>query len=58
MFVDLIFRKPNTTKNQYIHLEFKLAVKATILVKGISNDITKVNSILKSHYVETEIKQR
>ncbi|WP_041689464.1 hypothetical protein [Enterobacter sp. 638] len=58
MFVDLIFRKPNTAKDQYIYLEFKRAVKATVLVKGMLNDITKVNSIVKSHYVETEIKQR
>lgn len=58
MFVDLIFRKPNTTQGQYIYLEFKRAIKATTLVKGMLNDITKVNSIVKSHYVETEIKQR
>ncbi|MCS3429538.1 hypothetical protein [Klebsiella sp. BIGb0407] len=58
MFVDLIFRKPNTAKDQYIYLEFKRAVKATTLVKEMLNDITKVNSIVQSHYVETEIKQR
>ncbi|MXP51793.1 hypothetical protein FD737_01630 [Pantoea sp. Seng] len=58
MFVDLIFRKPNTAKDQYIYLEFKRAVKATTLVKGMLGDITKVNSIVKSHYIETEIKQR
>lgn len=58
MFVDLIFRKPNTAKDQYIYIEFKRAVKATTLVKGMLADITKVNSIVKSHYAETEMKQR
>lgn len=58
MFVDLIFRKPNTAKDQYIYLEFKRAIKATTLVKGMLHDISKVNSIVKSHYIETEIKQR
>ncbi|MDJ0042276.1 hypothetical protein ACQV2C_13805 [Pantoea allii] len=58
MFVDLIFRKPNTAKDQYIYIEFKRAVKATTLVKKMLEDITKVRSIVASHYVETEIKQR
>jgi len=58
MFVDLIFRKPNTARDQYIYLEFKRAIKATTLIKGMLDDITKVNSIVKSHYIETEIKQR
>ncbi|MGK3141061.1 hypothetical protein [Pantoea sp. C2G6] len=58
MFVDLIFRKPNTSKNKYIYLEFKRAMRATTLVNGMISDITKVNSIVKSHYTEGEFKQR
>lgn len=58
MFVDLIFRKPNTARNNYFYIEFKRAIKATTLVKAMLKDIVKVRSIIKSHYAETEIKQR
>ncbi|NQE77087.1 hypothetical protein [Pantoea ananatis] len=58
MFVDLIFRKRMTRKDRFIYLELKCSKRATDLLSGMSKDVTKVDSIKQSYYMNTSYKRR
>lgn len=58
MFVDLIFRKKMSRKDRFIYLELKCSKRGSTLLRGMSKDITKIDSIRNSYFEVSGVKRR